>query len=980
MARMCTDECERSVIRDCDNLFIIVKNLNVPSPRNDTESLKCLYKITMLISYKQTAKLFPIAQFSIKYLCNHPILPTLLVEIIKNSRNFKITTYSTEILFRLIIKNKLVSENERKAIRKTFWDPHNFKNILECAQTVYFFYKDTSNFHEIFTKIIKIINCCYIKKGNNQISYVTNFTVNFISDLIFEYSNQKDLFQILLPLIKNLAKNKKNINILATDQFFNSLLTQTNKLAIIVPILKLMTKTPEAIETLSRSDKIYIFILNILNTPNEKLIYKKYLMGVLYKITKTSSGIDAISKQLLWNNLLEFVTKNDKQEELKMRLILIRGITILHRGVNKITYDVKPLNIDAKLPKEYQKVDLDHSDESDNENESDEEDGCSSPKSREKSVSDEDFDFSEIDDSTSEIDDTEDDSFEDESRMEDIDGVDLTKKYFAEYFQNDSKNNGLKIFDDIKKSGKEMIDEISLRVKRNEKINRLAFPDYVGADDESDEVIDPIINHFTNDNLIRKLKKLKYEHTFLRKTVYDLDNLSENDKIDVPNVETIKEKLRNGLKVLNKVTTLRFESRFECGNLRKVEQIGWTEYNLFLSPDVNTRGGLQWFYFQISNMRPDTWYTFNVINFQKANSQFNYGMQPVFFSCLDFITNYKGWRKYGDEIIYYGNEYKTVDGKQYRSLSFKISFPFEGDYCYLAYHYPYTYTRLLMSIYPCSIIKNSIYSRVDKLSLTVNGSNEVPLITISAPLTSSHCIQERRLIFITARVHPCESNSSWIMDGIIRFLLEDNEISRAAREKYVFKIIPMLNPEGVIFGNARCGLAGEDLNRCWKKPNETLHPEVYRAKKLVEFAKRQLGGDVFAFIDVHGHSRKKFFFFYGCNARQSWNDNDKLHDDSSNTTYLLLPKLLSANRHMKPSFCRYSIERKRESTCRVVMWREFDIKRSYTLECSYCCGEDKKKITTKILRDIGVSIITSLAGLPRESDVEVKPRNGDFYC
>ena len=40
----------------------------------------------------------------------------------------------------------------------------------------------------------------------------------------------------------------------------------------------------------------------------------------------------------------------------------------------------------------------------------------------------------------------------------------------------------------------------------------------------------------------------------------------------------------------------------------------------------------------------------------------------------------------------------------------------------------------------------------------------------------------------------------------------------------------MLNPDGVVYGNNRCSLAGVDLNRQWKKPSRTLHPTIYYAK------------------------------------------------------------------------------------------------------------------------------------------------------
>ena len=44
------------------------------------------------------------------------------------------------------------------------------------------------------------------------------------------------------------------------------------------------------------------------------------------------------------------------------------------------------------------------------------------------------------------------------------------------------------------------------------------------------------------------------------------------------------------------------------------------------------------------------------------------------------------------------------------------------------------------------------------------------------------------------------------------------------RAKYIFKLIPMLNPDGVIHGNYRTNLAGFDLNRVWEDPDKTLCP------------------------------------------------------------------------------------------------------------------------------------------------------------
>lgn len=46
------------------------------------------------------------------------------------------------------------------------------------------------------------------------------------------------------------------------------------------------------------------------------------------------------------------------------------------------------------------------------------------------------------------------------------------------------------------------------------------------------------------------------------------------------------------------------------------------------------------------------------------------------------------------------------------------------------------------------------------------------------------------------------------MKGIIEYLLGESPEASRLRDAFVFRIVPMLNPDGVINGNYRCGLAG----------------------------------------------------------------------------------------------------------------------------------------------------------------------------
>jgi len=54
-------------------------------------------------------------------------------------------------------------------------------------------------------------------------------------------------------------------------------------------------------------------------------------------------------------------------------------------------------------------------------------------------------------------------------------------------------------------------------------------------------------------------------------------------------------------------------------------------------------------------------------------------------------------------------------------------------------------------------------------------------------------------------------------------LISNHEKAKYLREHIVFKIIPMLNPDGVIHGHYRTSLSGSDLNRRWKKINRVIY-------------------------------------------------------------------------------------------------------------------------------------------------------------
>ncbi|KAL5965632.1 Cytosolic carboxypeptidase 1 [Taenia solium] len=122
---------------------------------------------------------------------------------------------------------------------------------------------------------------------------------------------------------------------------------------------------------------------------------------------------------------------------------------------------------------------------------------------------------------------------------------------------------------------------------------------------------------------------------------------------------------------------------------------------------------------------------------------------------------------------------------------------------------------------------------------------------------------------------------------------------------------------------------------------------------------------------------------YGCDPHLSWKASDAtdylgVAADSSDDCFLELAEVMH---NISLPFSKAASDRVKEATGRVVVWRQFGVARSYTLEASYCgttrnCWKGEEvgaghQISPCILQNVGASLCKAFLCLdPKRKHLE----------
>lgn len=427
-----------------------------------------------------------------------------------------------------------------------------------------------------------------------------------------------------------------------------------------------------------------------------------------------------------------------------------------------------------------------------------------------------------------------------------------------------------------------------------------------------------------------------------------------------------------------------FDSDFEEGNLRMAIEINQNqEYDLLMRPEVGSKKLYFWFFFSVlikneNENNKESLLKLNIINKPKDKNFFN-GQCPV----LMFDSSINKWTRNTLNVYTMNNGIKNQnlknEYKSYFSLTFSFYYKPNVKY-YFASCYPYTYTQLRLYL---NTLNNNIYNDIIKFGIigkTYN-KNNIPYIVITNYSSSKEEIRERKCIFITGRIHSGETVSSYVVQGLIDFLVNlNNPISKYLRDKFIFKIIPMLNIDGVIYGNYRLNILGKDMNRLWisslaTSPDECDPSSLY-INNIIDMLKKTLScRNIYFYCDFHGHAGKQNFFLYGCQKEGMENFHKKFME-----IYSKKNNIFSLND------CIHKIMPNKMNTCRALLKNKFNIDLSYCLETSMYSykikGESDKKInpfTIEKYKQIGMDFCLSLFDFinPQNEENEINNKEND---
>lgn len=289
------------------------------------------------------------------------------------------------------------------------------------------------------------------------------------------------------------------------------------------------------------------------------------------------------------------------------------------------------------------------------------------------------------------------------------------------------------------------------------------------------------------------------------------------------------------------ISQIGYSSDFDCGSIDTLEisgdHISGKTTHWLMADKIGNQ--YYWFYFMLNN----------VLN------------KEVTVKLTDLIGNYRGQIMtvydnrtqpvYSYDQIHWERISNTDYDKKMHSFAFKQKFT--SDSVWIAYAHPFPYKKETEFI---NSLRSQSNITITKIGITKE-LRDIDLLTIT---DSTIACSGKKVVLITALQHAGEYPSGFIVEGLVDFLLSSDPVAVKARQDNIYKIVPMMNPDGVFHGMTRYNANLEDLNVEWDDDTtDTIHlpvePEVAAVKQWLRNWIGQ-GKTVNIYIDLHSQSQQ----------------------------------------------------------------------------------------------------------------------------
>jgi hypothetical protein len=245
--------------------------------------------------------------------------------------------------------------------------------------------------------------------------------------------------------------------------------------------------------------------------------------------------------------------------------------------------------------------------------------------------------------------------------------------------------------------------------------------------------------------------------------------------------------------------TIRFSSDFESGSIGAVTALGQDglSWELALRND-NDDAALPatfrtWWY-----LRADSVPIGQLLHLEFSRLGFRDFFVPV------YSYDRQHWQYFSEQEVALVTSGAVASGAD----RLVVEARFQASPVWIARTFPYTASDL--STFLQTLAGNPAV-HLETLGLSPRLQQPIGLLTVKDATVQT----PRTTVWIQARTHPGETGPSYLLEGLLGAVLAEDALGRSLRSRYIFRVLPMHNVDGVLLGNYRTNGASTDLESAW---------------------------------------------------------------------------------------------------------------------------------------------------------------------